>query len=378
MGIIDRYLLRQFAQTFLICYLSLTGLYVVFDAFTNLESFMACADRAGGLARLMGRYYVFRAIFFFDRMAGILTLVSAMFTVTWIRRHNELTALMAAGISRVRVIMPVICVSMLIALFAAANRELVIPSFREELARTPKDLLGDTTRDVELCCDYLTDIMIDGRGTCASRRQLIEPTLLLPETLADYGRHLTADEAFYHPAEAGRPSGYLLKGVKKPEELHLQASLKLDDKPVIITPRDAPDWLRKDECFVASDVSFEQLTGGQAWRQYASTAQLIGGLQNPSLNFRADVRVAIHSRILQPFADITLLFLGLPLVLTRDSRNVFIAIGLCVLVVSVFVLVSLVFQHLGASGIWAPSWAAWALLVVFVPIAVGMAESMWE
>lgn len=378
MGIIDRYLLRQFIQTFLICYLSLTGLYVVFDAFTNLESFMECADRAGGLARLMGRYYTFRAIFFFDRMAGILTLVSAMFTVTWIRRHNELTALMAAGISRVRVILPVICASMLIALFAAANRELVIPTFREELARTPNDLLGDVSRNLQPCYDNLTDILIRGRGTSANRQRLAEPNFLLPNTLDDYGKQLTAEEAFYHPAEAGRPGGYLLKGVKKPEGLHLRSSLKLDGKPVIITPRDAPDWLGKDECFVASNVSFEQLTGGNAWRQYASTAQLIDGLRNPSLDFGADVRVAIHSRILQPFADITLLFLGLPLVLTRDSRNVFIAIGLCVLVVAVFVLVALAFQYLGASYLLRPSLAAWAPLIIFVPLAVGMAESIWE
>ncbi len=378
MGIIDRYLLRQFIQTFLICYLSLTGLYVVFDAFTNLEAFLECADRAGGLARLMGRYYIFRAIFFFDRMAGILTLVSAMFTVTWIRRHNELTALMAAGISRVRVVLPVICASMLIALFAAANRELVIPNFREELARTPNDLLGDVSRNMDLCFDNVTDIAIDGRGTCANRRRVTEPKFVLPDTLDDYGRQLTAEEAFYRPTEAGRPGGYLLKGVKKPEDLHLRPSLKLDGKPVIITPHDASDWLRKDECFVASDVSFEQLTGGNTWRLHASTAQLISGLRNPSLNFGADVRVAIHSRILQPFADITLLFLGLPLVLTRENRNVFIAIGLCVLVVSVFVSVALAFQYLGASGIWTPSWAAWAPLIIFVPLAVGMAESMWE
>ena len=36
MAIIDRYLLRQFVKTFVICYVSLTGLYIVFDAFTML------------------------------------------------------------------------------------------------------------------------------------------------------------------------------------------------------------------------------------------------------------------------------------------------------------------------------------------------------
>ena len=40
MRIIDRYLLRQFVQTFLICFLSLVGIVIVFDLFTNLDEFV--------------------------------------------------------------------------------------------------------------------------------------------------------------------------------------------------------------------------------------------------------------------------------------------------------------------------------------------------
>ena len=50
----------------------------------------------------------------------------------------------------------------------------------------------------------------------------------------------------------------------------------------------------------------------------------------------ADVRVAIHSRVTQPLLDITLLFLGLPLVLSRENRNMYLAIGMCVGVVIAF------------------------------------------
>jgi len=40
MRILDRYLLRQFLQNFFVCFFSLTGLYIVMDAFAKLESFM--------------------------------------------------------------------------------------------------------------------------------------------------------------------------------------------------------------------------------------------------------------------------------------------------------------------------------------------------
>ena len=79
----------------------------------------------------------------------------------------------------------------------------------------------------------------------------------------------------------------------------------------------------------------------------ASTAQLIADLRNPSLDYEGDVRVAIHARIVQPLLDMTLLFLGLPLVVTRENRNVFLAMGLCILVTVTFTLVVIGLQQLG-------------------------------
>ena len=378
MRIIDRYLLRQFLQAFVICYLTLTGLYVVFDAFTNLEDFLRSADRAGGLVKLMGTHYGYQSILFFDRTSGLLTLVAAMFTVSWIQRHNEMTALMAAGVSRIRVVRPVIAAAIAITLLAAANRELVIPLFRNELARGPHDLTGDRARTLSPQYDNQSDILICGASTYRNEQRIAEPSFLLPPSLSHYGSQLEAENAYYRLPEGDRPGGYLLEDVRQPNDLDTRSSLHLRGKPVIITPHDAPDWLKSGQCFVVSEVTFEQLTGGQAFRQFASTAQLISALRNQSMDFGAGVRVAIHSRLVNPVLDITLLFLGLPLVISRGSRNVFVAIGMCMGVVSVFLLVVIGFQQLGSSLVLSPALAAWAPLMLFVPPAVGLGESMWH
>jgi lipopolysaccharide export system permease protein len=378
MGIIDRYLLRQFVQAFFICFFSLTGLYVVFDAFTNLEEFMRCAEGQQELLELMAGFYGYRSIYFFDRTAGLLTLIAAMLTVTLIQRHNEMTALMAAGISRFRIALPVIAVSVCIAVLATFNRELVIPQCREQLSRTATDPLGMAGAPLQPRYDNQTDILIRGKTTYAGNERISEPNFLLPSGLNRYGKQLVADEAFYRPPEGDRPGGYLLKKVSRPKHLAQRPSLSLDGRPVIITPRDAPDWLQGDQCFVVSKVNFEQLTGGLNWRQYASTSELIAGLYNPSLDFGADVRVTIHSRIVQPLLDITLLFLGLPLVIAQKQRNVFIAIGMCMGVVTVFIAVAIAFQYLGSSYLLSPALAVWMPLIIFVPVAAGMGESMWR
>jgi lipopolysaccharide export system permease protein len=376
MLILDRYMLRQFIQTFLVCYLSLTGLYIVFDAFTNLDGFLRSAEKSGGLLALFASFYGYQSIMFFDRTSGLLTLVAAMFTVAWIQRHNEMTALLAAGVPRLRIVRPIIYAGVAISVLAAASRELLIPQFREQLSRRSQDLVGDIAQNMRPCYDNQTGVLIRGKATYGERRRIAEPSFMMPPGLHDYGKQIVADDAFYRPAEDDRPSGYLLSGVREPKGLDARASLSYRGQPLLITHRDAPQWLQPGECFVASEVTFEQVTGGQAFKQFAATSELIAGLRNPSLDFGADVRVAIHGRIVQPLLDITLLFLGLPLVVTRYSRNVFVAIGLCLVVVTVFLLTVIGLQYLGGVCLIGPALAAWAPLLLFVPVAVGLSEGM--
>jgi len=378
MKIIDRYLLLQFLKTFMICFSSLAGLYIVFDAFTNIEEFLRAAERFGGLHRLLGGYYGYRTILFFDRTNALLTLVAAMFTVTWIQRHNELIALMAAGISRIRVIRPILILAVILSLTAAVNREVVLPRIANELSLMPKDLSGDQAQQMRPRYDNQTDVFIEGRTTYRNEMKIESPKFRLPPALDEYGTHLQAAWAYYKAPVEGRPGGYLLDGLVEPKGLESKPSLNSAGQPVVITPHDAPTWLRPGQCFVVSEVNFEQLTGDMAFRQFASTWQLIQALHNRSLNFGADVRVAVHTRLVQPVLDVTLLFLGLPLVVARTSRNIFKAIGMCLGVVGTFMTVSMSLQYLGANSLVSPAFAAWLPVLIFVPCAVGTAEAMWE
>ncbi|HEX4148587.1 MAG TPA: LptF/LptG family permease [Pirellulales bacterium] len=371
--IIDRYLLRQFVQVFIICWCSLTGLYIVFDAFSNLDEFMRYAEKEGNLLQLMGSFYAYRSIYFFDRTSAVLAMVAAMFTVTWIQRHNELTALMAAGITRKRIIVPVVVAATCVSGLSAANRELIIPRLRTELARNPKDLMGDAAQELRPRYDNTTDILFRGQQTFANEMRIHNPSFLLPSSIDADGRQIAGADCYYQLADAQHPSGYLFKGVTQPLELLKEPALALKGRTVVFTPRSA-SWLAADQCFVASEVSFEQLCGGQAWRQFSSMIDLIAGLHNPSLDFGADIRVAIHSRVVQPLLDITLLFLGLPLVLSRDNRTMFAAIGLCVVLVAGFMLMVLAFQYAGSSYLLDPALASWMPLMIFAPAAVGMLD----
>ncbi|MCE5302223.1 MAG: LptF/LptG family permease [Planctomycetaceae bacterium] len=379
MCIIDRYLLRQFVQTFLICLLSLTGLWIVFDVFTNLNEFIRSGRQSGGVLMFIVNYYSHFWLLVFNLAGGTLAMVSAMFTISWIQRHNEMTALMAAGVSHRRVLKPIILAVATLALLMSMNREVLLPHYREELSRRPQDPLGNKPQSFKTPRrDFFSNVEMSGKYTYAGEKRIGEPSFLLPASLAEYGTQLTADNAYYRPPKGGRPGGYLFDNVREPKNLDSRVSLPRGKTPILITPHDAPDWLKPKQCFLVSGISFSHLIGSVAYKQLSSTPQLIADLRNPSLGFGADVRVAVHARFVQPILDVTLLFLSLPMVVMRENRKVFWAIGLCMLVTVLFMVVVMTFQHLGDIVLINAALAAWAPVIIFVPVAVWMTGPLWE
>ena len=375
MLILHRYILRLFLKVLFVAFTSLTGLYVIIDAFNNLEEFLDYSKTEGWF--VLVDYYGPRVLTFFDRISGMLGMMATMFAITSMQRGNEMTAIMAGGISQMRVVKPLIVGVLGVSLLAAANRELAIPHFRDKLSRNAQDWLGDSARTLHPRYDQQTQILISGRHTFAAERRISFPKFRLPDGLSQFGRHLSAENAYYRPAQDGRPSGYLLDDVEQPDDLSKLSSAMLANRPTVLTPRDTP-WLEKDQCFVVSDLAFHQLAEGNSWRQWSSSADLIAALRNPSLDYGADVRVSVHARLLQPLLDMTLLFLGLPLVLTRETRNVFFTAGLSLLVVTLFSMVTICFHALGSSGyLISPALAAWCPLLIFGPVAYAFSQPLW-
>src|SRR5947209_1355065 len=138
MRILDRQRYWAFFKAYFICFTALVGLYVVIDAFSNLDEF---AKRAGGmeLFRVMARFYLIHMTEFYDRLCGVITMMAAIFTVTWMQKNNELLAMLAAGVSTHRVIRPVLVSALVVSSLAVINQEWIMPRLSDELQKTPDD-----------------------------------------------------------------------------------------------------------------------------------------------------------------------------------------------------------------------------------------------
>src|SRR5262249_1234802 len=137
--ILDRQRYWAFLKAYLTCYVSLVGLYVVIDAFSNIDEFMKRCEGFSELMKAMGRYYLIHQAAYFDMLGGVISMMAAIFTVTWMQRNNEHLAMLAAGISTHRAIRPVLISSVLVSGLAIANKEAIIPRFAEDLQKSHDD-----------------------------------------------------------------------------------------------------------------------------------------------------------------------------------------------------------------------------------------------
>ena len=133
---------------------------------------MSCADGFVELIEVMGRYYLLHQALYFDQLGGVIGMMAAIFTVTWMQRNNEHLAILAAGISTHRAIRPVLFSSVIVSGLSVANQEIVIPRFAEEIQKSHDD---DGMVKVQVPSRYDSrGIMVDGswadRATRATGR----------------------------------------------------------------------------------------------------------------------------------------------------------------------------------------------------------------
>ncbi|NBW95191.1 MAG: LptF/LptG family permease [Planctomycetia bacterium] len=375
--LIDRYIARAQLHAFVIVFVSLAGLTFVVDAFTNIEEFIAHGAEAGGLWRVLAGYYGCRLVSFFDATSPVIALASAMFALSWLERHNELTALLAAGVTRWRIARPALVFAAVVSLLAMVNRELVLPQIRHAFSRNAQDLRGDAAHPFEARYDHRTEILFRGRTAQMGRCRIEAPSLLLPPALAEYGPQIDAAEAFWMPATPGRPAGYLLVGVTEPADVDRLQPLAAGDDVVVLT-RSTASWLEPGQCYVVSDVSFEQMIGSTNWSQYSSTPDLVGAIANPSLGVGADVPLRVHARFVAPVLDMSLAVLGIPLVVGPNRRGIFVAVGSCVAMTVLFFLVTMGCHALATGYLLSPSLGAWLPLLVLAPLAAWRAQPLWQ
>jgi lipopolysaccharide export system permease protein len=401
MRILDQQRYWAFFKAYVICFVALIGLYIVIDAFSNFDEFSKRAEGAVEMFQIMGRFYLVHTSQFYDRLCGVIGMMAAIFTVTWMQRNNELLAMLAAGISTQRVVRPVWISTIIVSLLAVFNQEVIMPRYAEEIQKRHDD---DGQQRVQVYSRYDTNrVLIHGREADRSTRTVLSFNATLPVEVFGTIRELEAKQARYIPEDDPKSplkGGWLLRGAHltppvdasqlkdlgagwiglyylrlTPQDIEAGSKpdsgllIRLDDLSGFPPTFDNRD-LVGEAYFLRSDLKFDAVTRKRDWYMYATTPELLSGLYDPANEpERQDIAVFLHGRLLRPLLSLNLMLLSLPLVLSGHGRNMFVSLGMSLGTSAVFYGVNFAAQYLGSNAVISPELAAWGPLIAFGTIA---------
>lgn len=311
----DRYLLRRFLHTFVILFVTLFGLYVVIDGFTNVDNFQEGTDDLLVVLQRMGSYYAYQSSMLIDLLGPIVAVSSVMVVAALLVKNSEYQPILAAGIPLARLSVPFATGLLLVTAGILVNQEFVIPQIAHKL-QGPRSELKAALQDVTPQTDYTTGIVIEGNALDIPGRQIIGARFVLPAPeLVGVLRSVDAESARYVAASDKHPAGWVLTSTSPADYEDLPLTKRGTEYVVPV--------LGTDEFFVRSDISFDLLCDSSRLAKWQATPELLARIRNPALSQHVarDQTFQLHQRLVQPLLNLIAGLACIPLVIRRETRS---------------------------------------------------------
>ena len=146
MSLLHRYVLRRFIYCYVSSASGLIGIFLVADFFERIDEFFRRDMPYSDLIY----YYIYKIPSVAFYMAPQAVLFATAVTLAVLARDNEITAMKAGGIGVVRITLPIVGASFVIALLVLASNEYIVPIANKKMNYIYKvkvqghSLYGDT------------------------------------------------------------------------------------------------------------------------------------------------------------------------------------------------------------------------------------------
>lgn len=129
MRTLDRYILRRYCEALAIAIIAFIAIFLVLDLFEKLDDFLDHDVPVFTIAR----YYLYRIPEILLLMLPVGMMLSCLFSLGALARNNEFVAVLAAGVSIRRTLLPVLGIALFTSFAALAFSEYIAPAAAERV-----------------------------------------------------------------------------------------------------------------------------------------------------------------------------------------------------------------------------------------------------
>ena len=350
MNLLSRYVVRSFTTTFLLLVLGLPLLFIVADITDNIDTYMEKGISGGRMALA----YLYQLPLFIQYSFPIAALVSTVFTIGGMTRHQELTAAKAGGVSFYRIFLPIAAMSVLLSIAAFGLGELTPITLQKRAV-----LMGDQTMvrfgpRVNFVYQTEREGVLTARRLEASQGELTQLVLERNARGNRPGLHRMAERATWTAKK-----GWLLeRGYVR--ELHADCREVTTHFDTLRVPGlvETPDDL-------LGEPKPPEAMGYQEMSRFVGAIERSGGDANP-------LKVERAQKLAIPMAVMVIVLFGAPLVTSTRRGGAAYGVGVSLGVTIFYMLLFRVGRAVGSTGAVDPTLAAWFPNALFLVAGLGL------
>jgi lipopolysaccharide export system permease protein len=362
MRLLDRYLLREFIVPFVYCLSGFFVFWVTFDLLTQLDLFQRNKLSGGDVLK----YYLIKSPDLLNVVMPVALLLALLYSLTNHARHNELTAIRAAGMSFWRLSLPYFAVGFVIALFMFAMNEVWMP---DSISAAERLLTRRHTG--RQGTDPNSERNLGFSNTAKNRKWFIEAynlktfEMVRPRIewtlVTGTRREISAERGFwrdgvwvftnvqelvYPPVKGALPG--------PPIETNLLVLAELSETPEEI----------------ASEIKIGRINSSSLRQvrkaQFSIREILDYQRRNPDRTDKSRVLdTKLHGRIAAPWTSLVVVMIALPFGAMTGRRNVFVGVASSIVICFAYFVLVQVALALGTGGYVAPWLAGWGPNLLF-------------
>jgi len=365
---LDRYVAAYFISSYIICFIFFLGLFIVIDLVPKVDDILEAAPlvkaRGESLFFVTLLFYCYKVPEIFLMVAPYLTVMSAMFCISRLKKNNELVPMIMAGISIFRVLLPVFILAGSLMFCMVAVQEGLAP-WCVEKRMLSKDLLlkhkekliiekevfmfiDSKNRDIEIVVhNYNVATRVADRMDVVFVKQdkgMQFNVSIIGKNL----RWLGPDEAAWSMVEGVQVERAISNTGVQPRKSSIKR-FRTD-----LTPDDILRRIKEP-----SDMTFQEIR-----REYA---------MNPD---DCSKKILLHHHLTFPLSNIILLLLGVPFVLRPESRSNFLGVTIALLICGAYFVLDVIMQDLGAKDQINPILASWFATIFCGTIGIYLFDSI--
>ena len=363
-GRIDRYVGWTFISSYATALFVVMGLFIIMDLASNLDEFLEpWPDGSTVSSAVISGYYLFNLPFLFLQAAPFITLIAGLFTLTRLLTNNEVGAVLAAGMSGRRLLVPIFVGGLLAAIGMIVLRESATTTILPV-----RDSLHYTLTKKRAERIYKTLRMRDLSGSLLRFGEYYpgEPGMTPKGTDLDvhlrqgdlWLENITADIANWE--ERDGEWGLALTNGKRMEASDRQHVTKID-------------WLGRDLFDFTPELALTYRRSQENPLELSLLEAIELGRRNPD-----DVvyQTLMQYHLTFPLANLVLLLVGLPLVMRHERARGVEGVAKGLLLCLFFFAVDFVCRNFGVQGALDPLLASWLPVLIFGSLGVVLFDAL--